>query len=109
MQTNITVAKEKEQNLKAQIAEILADSFPGKSENWLMLRFTDEERMYFAGNDAPCAMLRVALFGKASAASYDKMTDAVCSLLEKELGIPANRVYVKYEEVSHWGWNNSNF
>ena len=47
--------------------------------------------------------------GKASAESCDKMTDAVCAMIEVECAIPADRVYVKYAEVEHWGWNHANF
>jgi len=37
------------------------------------------------------------------------MTADVCTLLAKETGISPDRIYVKYEEVFHWGWNGSNF
>ena len=54
-------------------------------------------------------MVEIELFGKASAESCDKMTDAVCAMIEVECAIPAVRVYVKYAEVEHWGWNHANF
>ena len=107
--TNTAVAKTAEVSVKSGLAELLPACFPGKTENWLMLDFTENSRMYFAGKDDPCAMVEIALFGKGSAASFDKMTAGVCTLIETELGIPADRVYVKYEEVSHWGWNGNNF
>ena len=33
----------------------------------------------------------------------------VCALLSEELGIDPEGIYVKYEEVAHWGYNNFNF
>ena len=30
-------------------------------------------------------------------------------LLEKELGIPGNAVYISYWGTSNWGWNGGNF
>lgn len=107
--TNITVTKETETVLKSKIAEILSASFPGKTENWLMLNFISDCNMYFGGSDEPCIFLDVAIFGSQSDAAYDAMTAGMCELISKECGIPANRVYVKYEEVSHWGWNGMNF
>ncbi len=83
--------------------------FPGKTERWLMLDFTGDAKMAFAGTTEPCAMIEISLFGKASDASYDTMTDAVCALIEKECAIPADRIYVKYTEIEHWGWNHTNF
>ena len=87
----------------------LIEIFPGKTERWLMLDFTGDAKMAFVGTDEPCAMVEVALFGKASDDTYDKMTAAVCALIERECAIPADRVYVKYAEVEHWGWNGGNF
>ena len=37
------------------------------------------------------------------------MTTEVCKISEEELGIPQNKIYVKYEEVENWGWNGRNF
>ena len=36
-------------------------------------------------------------------------TVGVCQLMEKELGIPANRTYVSYWGTDQWGWNGGNF
>ena len=52
---------------------------------------------------------KVALFGKGNPASFDKMTDLVCRAMEEICGIAPDKCYVKYEEVSNWGWNNQNF
>lgn len=87
----------------------LIEIFPGKTERWLMLDFTGDAKMAFGGTTEPCAMVEIELFGKASAESCDKMTDAVCAMIEVECAIPADRVYVKYAEVEHWGWNHANF
>lgn len=54
-------------------------------------------------------MVEVALFGKASAAAYNKFTAQVCEILSDVLGIPSDKIYVKYEEVGNWGWNGGNF
>lgn len=102
------LTKETTDRLSAAYGKLIA-LFPGKTERWLMLDFTGDARMTFAGTDEPCAMIEVALFGKADDASYDKMTAAVCDLIEKECAIPGDRIYVKYEEVEHWGWNGGNF
>lgn len=107
--TNITLTKEKTDVLKSKLAEVLAQSFPGKTENWLMLNFVYDCNMYFGGSDKPCIMIDISIFGGQTDKSYDKMTAAVCELIEKECGIPANRTYVKYSEYDHWGWNGGNF
>ena len=37
------------------------------------------------------------------------MTGKICAILEDQLGIPGNGVYVTYHPVTDWGWNGSNF
>ena len=37
------------------------------------------------------------------------MTAEICRIMNDELGIPADKVYVKYQGVSDWGWNGRNF
>ena len=55
------------------------------------------------------ALLQVSIFGSASDAAYDRLTAALCEIVNEELGIDLANIYVKYEEVDHWGWNDSNF
>ena len=97
------------EDLKKAFGEAIA-LIPGKSERWLMISFTDECKMAFAGDsDAPCAMLEVELFGAASDNAYDALTKRLCEVVAKNTAVSADRVYVKYAEVGHWGYNGFNF
>ncbi len=55
------------------------------------------------------AMVEVQLFGKAQPSAYDTMTSTITDIISNELNILPNQIYVKYEEVSYWGWNGNNF
>lgn len=106
---NIRLSKEKEQILKTKLGEAIS-TFPGKSEYWLMLNFTDNCRMWFRGYDRfPVAMVEVKLFGSADNTVCEQMTKIICKLFREELDIAPDHVYVKYEFVDHWGWNGENF
>ena len=106
---NFRLTEEKEAILKAKLGEAIS-AFPGKSEYWLMLNFTDNCRMWFRGYDRfPVAMVEVKLFGSTDAENCNRMTGIICKLFEEELGISPDHVYVKYEFVEHWGWNGENF
>ena len=107
--TNTALTAEQEVLLKAKLADAMSASFPGKTENLLMIQFETGCHMFFAGSDAPCMMVHMDIFGAQSDKAYDKMTAAVCDLISKECGISADRIYVKYTEVDHWGWNGNNF
>lgn len=105
---SVAMTEEQKDTIKTKFGEAITTL--GKSESWLMVGFDDKYCLYFQGvKPEKTAMVEVALFGKAGAAAYDKFTAQVCSIFGEVLGIPAEKIYVKYEEVNHWGWNGNNF
>lgn len=107
--TTVEIAKDKEEAIKSKLGKAI-ESFPGKTENWLMTDFEDNCRLWFKGdNSQPSAFVEVKVFGKSTDEAFDKMTSLICEILNSELSIPTDRIYVKYEEVEHWGWNGFNF
>ena len=107
VKTNVDAQSSKEL-LKSQLGEAIT-AIPGKSEGWLMVQLEDKLDMWFKGSDKPCIMFEVSIFGNASDSAYDDLTKRICSVAEKTLSISPDRVYVKYAEVEHWGYNNFNF
>lgn len=104
-----TLSKEKEIKLKEKLGQAIA-ILPGKSERSLMLEFEDNCRLYFRGdNSAPMAYVEVKILGTSTKEYFSKLSAAICEMLEDELSISPENVYIKYEEVTHWGWNGSNF
>jgi len=97
----------KEEALKAGLGRAIA-LLPGKSEAHLMLSLTGGTPMYFQGEKRDAAFLEVSCFGKGRPEAYEKLTGAVCDLLEKELGLSPANVYIKYAETTNWGWNGGN-
>ncbi|MBQ8311465.1 MAG: hypothetical protein IJX80_10685 [Clostridia bacterium] len=105
---NRPLSAEKEEILKARLGEAIT-LFPGKSEYWLMLNFSENERMWFRGyNNFPIAYVEVQLFGHADSATCSKMTGKICKIFHEELNIHPEHTYVKYEFVDEWGWNGEN-
>lgn len=105
----VKLTEEKKEAIKNKLGQAIT-AIPGKSESWLMLGFEDEECLYFKGNqDGETAFIEVKIFGAASDRDYEKLTALLCQIYEDELGIPKNRIYIKYEEVEYWGWNGTNF
>ena len=108
IKTNVSLSKEKEEVLKSEIGN--AFSIIGKSENWVMMNFEDNNRMYFGGkNDSPMAFFDISVFGGASSSAYNKLTERLMEILNLELGINKDKIYIKYSETNNWGWNGSNF
>lgn len=94
--------------IKSELGNAIT-AIPGKSEAWLMVSLEGNKDMYFKGSNEPCAMFDVSIFGSAGDSAYDDLTKRLCAISEKYLGVSPDRTYVKYTEISHWGYNNFNF
>ena len=105
--TTVSISQEKKDILKTKLGKAI-ELIPGKSESWLMLAFEDSVSMYFKGSNAkPVAFIEVKILGKATADAYSDLTKKITEIIEEELQVPAECIFVKYEEVSTWGWNGS--
>ncbi len=105
---NRPIGQEQEKELARRFGQ--AVSALGKSENWLMLQFEDNCRLYFKGDSRKAlAFVNVKLYGAAGKEAYQSMTAQVTEILQEVLSVPADGVYVEYEETDHWGWQGSNF
>ena len=105
--TNIAISKEKEETIKTKFGKAI--SIIGKSESWLMVNFEDNSKIYFKGdNSSPIAFVEVSLYGKSSSSSYNTLTREITMILNEELSISPDKIYVKYSEIENWGWNGSN-
>lgn len=104
---NCPIDKETEKELSKRFGRAIS-LIPGKSEDWLMLQFEDNCRMYFKGDcSQKLAFIKVMLFGKAQDDAYEKLTGALTQALGDTLGVSADKVYIEYESTAHWGWNGS--
>ncbi len=108
VKTNAAVAQDKKQSIKSSLGTAIS-AIPGKTENWLMVGIEPEYALWFKGSDAPAAMVEVSVYGSASASNYNVLTAKITEILNSELGISPDRIYVKYCETPNWGWNGSNF
>ncbi|MDE7229218.1 MAG: hypothetical protein K2N56_01945 [Oscillospiraceae bacterium] len=102
------ITPEQETSIKSALGS--AVSAIGKTESWLMVGFEKNVPLYFKGEKSEkIAFVEVSLYGSAPKQSYDKLTSEICSILGKDLGVPSDKVYVKYSPTDNWGWNGGNF
>ena len=106
--TTVSLTTEKRDVLKAELGKAI--SIMGKPESYLMINLVDNQYLYFGGNKLDKgAYVEVKALGNIDAGQSDKMTAKVCEILNAQLGIPGDAVYVAYFGTSNWGWNGSNF
>ena len=98
------LSNEKEELLKAAFGRLIAD-IPGKTEDYFMVKFEDNCRLWFRGkNSNPIAFVNVMLYGKAEASAYQKLSEDILALLKNEMNVQPTNAYVKFEEVPNWFW-----
>lgn len=103
------ITKEQETEIKAELGQAIK-AIPGKSENWLMVGFEDEYTLYFRGdNSEPMAFVEVSVYGSENRQAFSTLTEKICEIYNRVLGISSDHIYVKYEATAHWGWNGGNF
>ena len=107
VKTNAKLQDKQIEDIKAELGKAIT-VFPGKSETWLMCGLSQVDNMFFQGNGDVCAFVEVKLFGSVDESASSDFTRIICDVLA-EHGIPASRVYVRYEGGTQWGWNNGNF
>ncbi|MCR4674145.1 MAG: hypothetical protein K5675_03975 [Lachnospiraceae bacterium] len=105
---SVPVSEKKKTEIKKKFGQAILAL--GKTESYLMVGFDDNYDLYFAGDKVEKgAYVNVSLYGAASPEAYSKMTGEICRILNEELDIPGDKIYVTYREVSDWGWNGRNF
>ena len=109
LKTTKTLTPENCEKIKNAFGKAI-ECFPGKTEAWLMVGIEDGVKLWFKGDDSKdTAIVDVELLGSVSKEGSEKMTVEVCNILQNELGISPDRIYVKYKGYADWGWNNMNF
>ena len=94
---------EQEIELKRRFGKAI-ELVPGKSEEYLLLEFEDNSRLWLRGEqDAPIAYIEAAIFGNEGHLGYDAFTAEITKTFTEVLGVPSDRVYIKYEDITAWG------
>lgn len=104
--TNIKIDDEKLISIKSKMGEAIR--LMGKTEDWLMLEFDDNMKMFFKGNsDSGIAFLDVKVLGSVS--NSNEMTKELTNIISTELEISPSNIYISYQGYSDWGYNGHNF
>ena len=80
----------------------------GKPESYVMTLLETSVPMTFGGSGAPSAYVEIKSIGSLRPQA---MTASFCELISVRTGIPANRIYIQFEDVqaSSWGWDGRTF
>jgi phenylpyruvate tautomerase len=81
-----------------------------KPEDYVMVVLEPSSAMVFAGNAAPAAFVDLRAIGLPAKKTGD-LSRVLCDLIESELGVAKDRVFINFADVSPnlWGWNGETF
>ena len=102
--------QEKREGLARRLSKVAAQGI-GKPEQYVMACVRDKVTVSMSGALEPAALVTVKSIGGLSRDVNQKLAAEISSVLEAELGISANRIYLTYTELAptHWGWNAGTF
>lgn len=106
---NCPLPKETEEKIASELGAAIS-LLPGKSEQWLMLQFEENCRLYFrGGKEEKIAFVNVKVYGDLDAAGCDRLTGRITAVLQGALAISPDHIYIAYEKTDTWGWSGENF
>ncbi len=101
--TNVEISKEQEKSLINVLGKGI-EVIPEKTEENLFIKIEDGCTLYKGGNiTEPNAMVSVDLFGHSQGEYLKQYCDIINSVLEKELNIKPEKVFINFTECRHWG------
>jgi phenylpyruvate tautomerase PptA (4-oxalocrotonate tautomerase family) len=109
IQTNLPMSKQAERNILKDASLLVAQEL-GKPEEFVMIAVQPDTPMLFAGTDDPVAFLELKSIGL-PAQRTKQLSQTLCTLINRHLGIRPERVYVKFIDVRRgmWGWKGDTF
>jgi len=83
----------------------------GKPESYVMTALETEIPMTFGGTTDPVCYIEIKNIGKMSPNQTKSMSQDFCQVVQQELGVPANRIYLEFSDAERhlWGWNGGTF
>ena len=83
----------------------------GKPERYVMTALEADAAMTFAGDAAPACYVEIKSIGNLDPERTRATSAALCTLLEEQLQVPADRIYISFDDVPGrlWGWNGGTF
>ncbi|MDJ0766342.1 MAG: phenylpyruvate tautomerase MIF-related protein [Myxococcota bacterium] len=107
--TSVDVTETKRDELLKSLSGIVAKAI-GKPESYVMVTL-NQGPTCMGGTTEPSAFVDLRSIGGLSRSVNRDISQQVCQLLNQQVDIPTDRVYLNFTSVDreNWGWNSSTF
>mgnify|MGYP002866184131 CR=1 FL=1 len=101
------ISKSIEDSLLSSLSKEISE-LTNKPEKYVMVISNSSQNILFGGSREDSCFIEVKSIGSIEPKT---MTKRISAVVERHCSIPAERVYIKFEDVkaSNWGWNNNTF
>ncbi|MCP4410528.1 MAG: hypothetical protein GY807_22850 [Gammaproteobacteria bacterium] len=91
-------------------ASALVANALGKSEKYVMVRFSHNDDMCFSGSHRALAYLQLKSIGLAKETTAE-LSSVLCEFVESRLEVPKNRIYIEFVDAPRkmWGFDGRTF
>ncbi|XP_030251369.1 macrophage migration inhibitory factor-like [Sparus aurata] len=81
------------------------------ANEYMAVHINPDQTMMFGGKGDPCALCSLTSIGKISKPQNKQYSKLLCGLLNKHLGISADRIYIIFPDIepANVAWNNTTF
>jgi len=106
---SVKLEENKKENLQNALTDAVALAF-GKPKSFVMTGIEDGQSLYMGAKKLENgAYLSIKLLGNTTKTVCSQLTQKICEILNQELNIESQNVYVSYHPVDLWGWNSQMF
>ncbi|KAK2537976.1 macrophage migration inhibitory factor [Columba livia] len=108
---NTNVSKDKvPESFTGELTQQLSKAM-GKPAQCIAIQISPDQVISFGGSTDPCAVCFLYSIGKIGEQENKVYSRLLCDLLNKQLKIPSDRIYVSFFDISagNVGWNNTTF
>lgn len=110
LQVATTIPDDKKNAILAGASKVVAEA-TGKPETYVMAMLEDDAVASLGGTVCPAAFADVRGIGGIGGSTNAAVSKGICDLLQQELGIEPDKVYLNFTDVpgQNWGWKGGTF
>ena len=102
LNTSEKLSEDQKEKVKSEIGRLIT-VIPEKTEEVTIVDISDGRSMYKGGKAAPCAYVDIRVYTKADPGGKKRFVDGLFVVLDRELGIHRDNVYMSVLEFEQWG------
>ena len=102
LNTSQKLSQAQKEKIKAELGRLIT-IIPTKTEAVTIVDFSDDRTMYKAGEIIDGAFIDLRLFHKSDFEAKKKFTEETFVMLNRELGIKSEHIYLNIFEFENWG------